>query len=318
MNFEVLLYYKFHKILDLQSLRDEHQAFCEKHGLKGRVYLAPEGINGTVAGTKAACEKYREYLRSKPGFETLSFKSDLSKNIPFEKLKTKVRPSILNMGFRPEDDVDPEKITGKHLSPVEWKKVLEQEKDFVLLDIRNNYESQIGHFKNAICPDLEGFTDFPAWIPQIEKFKDKKILMYCTGGIRCEKFSSLLLEKGFKDVNQLEGGILNYSKETDGEYFEGRCFVFDDRLVADVRENTETIATCFHCRQKEDRYVNCANMECNRLFIICDTCANEHEATCSPECYESSQKRPFDLKNFRIPFRSKGKVFPELGRRQFK
>jgi len=318
MSFHVLLFYKFVKIPDPQSFRDSHHEFCLKHGLKGRVYIAHEGINGTVAGQTEDTNAYQEFLRSQPGWQNIQFKIDAANDIPFDKLKTKVRPYILNMGFKPEDDVDPTQITGKHLSPKEWKSVLESDQDYVLLDIRNNYESKIGHFEGAICPDLEGFTDFPNWVPELEQYKDKKILMYCTGGIRCEKFSAYLLEKGFKDVNQLDGGILNYSKQEGGSHFKGRCFVFDDRLVVDIKKNTETLSECFHCHTKEDRYVNCANMECNRLFIICDECAKTHDATCCEVCYNSDKKRPFDFNNFRIPFRKKGIVFPELGRRQFK
>ncbi len=318
--YQVLLYYQFYKEKNPQAFRDEHQNFCESLGLKGRVYVANEGINGTVSGPVAACEKYQSYLRSRPGLENISFKTDACLDNVFEKMKTKVRPYILNMGFAPEDDVDPSVRTGKHLSPEAWRNVLENEKDFVLLDIRNNYESKIGHFAGAVCPDLAGFTEFKDWVPELkQKYQDKKILMYCTGGIRCEKYSSLLLKEGFADVNQLYGGILNYAKEEGGKHFLGKCFVFDDRLVTDVDpQNQDVLAQCERCGRPEYRYVNCANMTCNRLFLICDDCARTHDASCSDACYASAEKRPFDAKNFRVPFRSKGKVFPQLGRRQFK
>lgn len=315
---KVILYYKFHKVNDPQAFRDEHQMKCVEFGLKGRVYIAHEGINGTVAGTTNAIEEYKNYLTTQQGFEDTQFKEEQSDQIPFEKMKTKVRPYILNMGFKPDEDVDPSQKTGRHLTPKEWREVLESDEDYVLFDIRNNYESKIGHFEGAICPDLEGFTDFPEWVSEIEKYKEKKVLMYCTGGIRCEKFSALLLEKGFKDVNQLYGGILNYYKEEKGKHFKGRCFVFDDRLVVDASDNPETISACHHCQTKEDRYVNCANMECNKLFIICDECAEKYHATCCEDCFKATKKRPFNKDEFRIPFRSKGKVFPELGKRQFK
>jgi UPF0176 protein len=317
MEFTVLLYYKFFKIEDPQKWRDEHQLFCEKREIKGRVFFAHEGINGTVAGTIEACEEYKSFLKSIPGCETISFKEEHSKKVPFEKLKTKVRPYILNMGFKPEDDVDPSSVTGNHLEPHEWRQVLESDADYVLLDIRNNYESEIGHFKGAICPDLEGFTDFPAWVKDLDNYKDKKVLMYCTGGIRCEKYSSLMIKEGFKDVNQLNGGILNYKNKEDGAHFEGKCFVFDDRLAVDINKNSETISKCFHCKEKEDKYINCANMECNKLFIICDDCAKKYAATCSEDCLNSGKNRPYDAENFRIPFRKKGIVFPELGIRQY-
>ena len=320
MQHQVLLYYHFYHETNPQGFRDEHQKFCEEHGLKGRVYIAFEGINGTVSGPLESCEKYQSFLRQHVGLEKVVFKTEEVDHHVFEKMKTKVRPYILNMGFQPVDDVDPSEKTGKHLSPKEWRSTLENNKDIVILDIRNNYESKVGHFENAICPDLSGFTEFKDWIPELkEKYQDKKILMYCTGGIRCEKYSSLLLREGFEDVNQLNGGILNYAKEEGGKHFLGKCFVFDDRLTTDVDpDNQDVLSQCQHCGEPEYRYVNCANMECNDLFIICDACAQKHEATCSDLCFASTTKRPFNSENFRVPFRSKGKVFPELGRRQFK
>lgn len=317
MNYEVILYYKFTPIADPQAFRDWHQKLCVDLELKGRVYVADEGINGTLAGTPDSIAIYKDTLRKQSGLADIEFKIDFSERIPFAKLKTKVRQFILNMGLSKEHDINPAKITGNHLSPKQWRETLEKENDFILLDVRNNYESTIGHFENAICPDIHDFQDFPAWADKLkEEYSDKKILMYCTGGIRCEKFSGLLLEKGFKDVNQLHGGILNYAKEENGAHFDGRCFVFDDRLAVDIAQNTKPIAHCQFCNTPEDRYVNCANMACNRLFLVCDTCAETHAATCSQECQESATRRPFDKKNFRIPFRKKGVVFPELGRRQ--
>lgn len=319
MKHQVLLYYQFYHETNPQAFRDEHQKFCEEMGLKGRVYIAHEGINGTVSGPIVACQKYQEFLRAHKGLEKIEFKAEDCDEHVFEKMKTKVRPYILNMGFQPGEDVDPSETTGRHLSPKEWRETIESNPDIVVLDIRNNYESKIGHFKNAICPDLSGFTEFKDWIPELKKkYQNKKILMYCTGGIRCEKYSSLLLREGFEDVNQLYGGILNYAKEEGGKHFLGKCFVFDDRLVTDVDpENQDVLAECHRCHKPEYRYVNCANMECNQLFIVCDECATQYEATCSDDCFRSKTKRPFDAKNFRVPFRAKGKVFPELGRRQF-
>lgn len=315
--FEVLLYYKFVHLENPQGFREAHFAKCLELGLKGRVLIAREGINGTLAGPVEQTKAYKKFLHSLPGFAETQFKCEKVDSIPFEKLKVKLRPSVLNMGLKPEEDVDPSRLTAHHVSPVEWKRILDTEKDFVLLDVRNNYESRVGHFRGAICPDLEGFSDFPRWVEELEVHKDKKILMYCTGGIRCEKFSSLLLQRGFKDLHQLEGGILNYAREIGGEHFEGRCFVFDDRLVVDVKTKPDVIASCHYCGSREDRYVNCANMECNQLFIVCDACAEKQGAACSEACRQAPWRRPFDPKSFRIPFRSKGKVFTHLAGHKF-
>ena len=314
---EVILYYKFTHVANVAAFRDAHQQKCSELNLKGRVYIADEGINGTLAGSAENTALYRSYLRAQPGFADIQFKTDACEQIPFAKLKTKVRPFILNMGFEKGQDVDPSQTTATHLSPDQWRQVLETEKDFVLLDVRNNYESAIGHFEDAICPDLADFKKFPAWADELkEKYSDKKILMYCTGGIRCEKFSSLLLAKGMQNIFQLDGGILNYAKKEEGAHFAGRCFVFDDRLAVDIAKNTAPLTTCKHCGSAEDRYVNCANMDCNQLFIICDSCAQIHAGTCSRACQSAKNCRPFDPEHFRIPFRKKGIVFPELGRQQ--
>lgn len=318
--FTVLLFYKFVKLTDFRALRDAHQAYCEPHGIKGRVFLAHEGLNGTAAGTSEQMLAYQKYLRAIPEFSDLEFKTETVAAIPFAKMKTKVRPAIVNMGLTGESDVKPFEVTGRHLSPEEWKiELAAPERDFLLLDVRNKYESDIGHFEGAECPDLENFWQFPKWAQEtLSAYKDKKILMYCTGGIRCEKFSSLLLREGFQDVNQLHGGILNYRDTIGGDHYKGKCFVFDDRLATSLNKNSAPIATCQLCGQPEDRYVNCANMPCNELFICCDACAVKHEATCQESCQNSAQKRPFDFASFRIPFRTKGNVFPELGRRQKK
>lgn len=297
--YEVILYYYFNTIEHPEQFAKQHKQYCKDLGIKGRIYISSEGINGTAAGTKEQMAQYKTDLRAIPGFENTEFKTDESDYIPFSKLICKTREEIVSLHV---DGVDP-KDGGNHLSPAEWRRVMEEE-DHVMIDVRNNYESKIGHFKGALKPDVENFFDFPKWLEEAEIPKDKKVLMYCTGGIRCEKFSVLMKEQGWDDVNQLHGGILRYAKEEEGKHFEGKCFVFDDRLVVPVNpKDLEPIANCEITGKPADTYVNCANMECNKLFVCSEEGAHIMEGCCSDECKQSEYRRPFDPENAFKPFR---------------
>lgn len=297
--YEVILYYYFNTIEHPEQFAKQHKQYCKDQGIKGRIYISSEGINGTAAGTKEQMAQYKTDLRAIPGFENTEFKTDESDYIPFSKLICKTREEIVSLHV---DGVDP-KDGGNHLSPAEWRRVMEEE-DHVMIDVRNNYESKIGHFKGALKPDVENFFDFPQWLEEAEIPKDKKVLMYCTGGIRCEKFSVLMKEQGWDDVNQLHGGILRYAKEEEGKHFEGKCFVFDDRLVVPVNpKDLAPIAKCEITGKPADTYVNCANMECNKLFVCSEEGAHIMEGCCSEECKQSEYRRPFDPENAFKPFR---------------
>ncbi|MTI87764.1 MAG: rhodanese-related sulfurtransferase [Balneolaceae bacterium] len=306
--FQVILYYNFHKINEPARFCKQHKKFCEDLGLKGRIYISEEGINGTAGGTEEQIKKYKEYLWSIPGFEDTEFKQDEADQIPFAKLICKVRDEIVALH---KEDVDPDH-GGNYLSPAEWRNVMESNEDYVMIDVRNNYESKIGHFEGALTPDLKYFYDFPEWLEEADIPKDKKVLMYCTGGIRCEKFSVLMKEEGWEDVNQLHGGILKYAQEEDGEHFEGKCFVFDDRLVVPVNPNDlEPIAECEITGKPADSYINCANMKCNKLFVCSEEGAQIMAGCCSEECKESEYKRPFDPEHAFRPFRKWYNYFGE-------
>lgn len=300
MKYEVILYYKFSKIENAESFCKEHKAFLKDLGVKGRVYISDEGINGTLGGTPKQIKAYKEYLHGIKGFENTEFKEDLYEEIPFAKLICKIRQEMVAIhvdGLNPDEG-------GYHMKPNEWREVMESGKDYIMIDVRNNYESNVGHFEGAIKPDVENFYDFPKWLDEADIPKDKKVLMYCTGGIRCEKFSVLMKKKGWDDVNQLHGGILNYAKEEGGEHFKGKCFVFDDRLVVPVNKNNlEPIAHCEITGKPADSYINCANMECNKLFVCSEEGAKIMEGCCSEECKKSEYKRPFDPDNAFKPFR---------------
>lgn len=292
--FQVILYYNFVAISDLEGFWKRHKAFCQNLKIKGRIYISKEGINGTAAGTPKQIEAYKKFLWAEPGFEKTEFKEDVCDYIPFQKLIVRKRPEIVTL--KATVQVDPTKEHGQYLEPEEWKKVLDSEKDITLIDTRNNYESAIGHFEGAIRPDIENFYDFEKWVDQASLEKDKKILMYCTGGIRCEKFSLLMEKKGFKNVFQLHGGIVTYAQKVGDAHYKGKCFVFDDRLAVPVEKNQkQPLTQCSITGIPCDTYLNCANLACNKMFICSPEGAAKYEGCCSEDCMnKNAKKRPFD------------------------
>ncbi len=289
----ILLYYKYVTIEDPEAFAKEHLAYCKKLGVKGRILVAREGINGTLSGTVEQTDAYISMMRSVPLFRDLVFKIDEHEGHAFHKIF--VRPKKELVTFRLEEDVDPNRLTGKHLKPKDFYEKLQRE-DVIVLDGRNNYEYDIGHFRGAIRPDVESFRDFPEWIRQnLSEYKDRPILTYCTGGIRCEKLSGFLLQEGFKDVSQLEGGIVTYGQdpEVKGRLYDGKLYVFDERISVPVNRTDEDIVVgrCHHCGKPEDRYINCANDLCHLQHICCEECEEEHNRFCSKECEEETLLR---------------------------
>jgi UPF0176 protein len=184
--------------------------------------------------------------------------------------------------------------TGIHLDPEEFK-LLKDRDDVILLDVRSNYEHHVGKFKNAITLDIENFRDFPEKVSDLEAYKDKKVITYCTGGIKCEKASAFLIEKGFNNVYQLHGGIIRYGIEQGGVDFEGKCYVFDNRIAVDINKvNPTVISTCHVCGAQSDRMVNCANPICNNHLPICEKCGWAMDGACSETCKDHPEKRPYD------------------------
>lgn len=289
--YTVLLYYCYTKIENPELFREQHHALCLQLNLRGRIIVAHEGLNGTVSGLQADCQAYMDSLHADPRFAAIDFKSEASETPAFSKLHVRVKSEIVYSGL---EHIDPNVRTGVHLSPQEFKEMMKQE-DVVVLDVRSIYEHSLGHFKNAVTLDIENFREFPDKISELEKYKDKKILTYCTGGIKCEKASAFLLESGFENVYQLHGGIIKYGIEANGEDFEGKCYVFDNRLATEVNTvNPKVVSTCYVCGTVSDRMVNCANPECNIHVPICEECGHELEGACSPTCQTHPQKRPYN------------------------
>lgn len=225
-------FYKFVQLADYESLKEQIFAKMQELNILGTILLASEGVNGGFAGTPEDMQAFYAYLRSDSRFADLTFKETFDDFIPFEKIKVKLRKEIVTMGVH---GIDPLRETGTHVAPKEWNALI-SDPEVVVVDTRNTYEFELGSFKNAVNPETENFRDFPEYVADnlLDK-KDKKVAMFCTGGIRCEKSTAYLMSLGFKDVYQLDGGILNYFKEmsADDSMWEGGCFVFDDRITID-------------------------------------------------------------------------------------
>lgn len=294
MNYQTLLYYCYSLIADAEQFAADHLAFCKSLDLKGRIIVAGEGLNGTVSGSKESCAVYMETLHADARFAKIDFKVDEVEKPSFVKMHVRYKSEIVHSGLRNPKIIDPNKQTGKHLEPVDFMAMKDRD-DVVVLDVRSNYEHNLGHFKNAVRLDIENFRDFPAKINELAQYKDKKILTYCTGGIKCEKASALLLHEGFSDVYQLHGGIIKYGKEAGGKDFDGKCYVFDNRLAVDVNSvNPVTVSVCYNCGAHTEKMINCANPECNEHFTQCDTCSEQLEGCCSNACKNHPRKRTYD------------------------
>ena len=288
--FNVLLYYIYSPIENVVEYRDIHHQFCVDNHLLGRIIIAPEGLNGTVSGLANDCEKYMTWIKSDPRFNNVDFKVEQIEAHTFTKLYVKIKKEIVHS----ELPVNPLEQTGKHLEPAEFRQI-KNDPNVVLVDMRSNYEHSVGRFKGAITFDMENLRDLPDHVKEIEDLKDKKIITYCTGGIKCEKASAYLLSQGFTDVYQLHGGIIKYGLEEGGEDFEGKCYVFDNRLTTDVNKvNPIVISKCHICGTDCDSMVNCANPDCNEHIPICDKCGDEFQGACSVACKENPRKRFYD------------------------
>ena len=213
--------------------------------LKGTILLSTEGINQCVAGTAEAIGDFKNFLAEIPAFNDLYYKESWSETLPFDRMLVKIKPEIITFKT---DNIEPHSFTAPHISPQTLKEWYEQNRDMVILDTRNDYEIRIGKFANAIHLNLQHFRDFPqAAQALIEEIKDKPIVTYCTGGIRCEKAAAWMLQAGFKEVYQLDGGILNYFEQCGGSHYEGECFVFDNRIAVDTNLAPQNVPLCKQC-----------------------------------------------------------------------
>lgn len=281
----VTAFYNFASLTEpeVAALEAGLHSLAAKQGISGLIVLATEGVNGTVAGPEEGIGQLESYLRSHEKLKDVLFKRSWANSDPFRRFRIKIRPEIVTLGT---PELLPDGPHG-HLTPKEWDEVLQSDEDYVVIDTRNTYETALGMFKGAIDPEMDKFTEFKDYIQNCGIPKDKKVLMYCTGGIRCEKASLEMERAGYENVYQLEGGILKYLEEIggDGEY-EGECFVFDHRVSVDgTLEPSKRYHLCPICGDPGDRPVSCCL--CGKDCVVCKDCPE----VCSKNCNHHRQRK---------------------------
>jgi UPF0176 protein len=277
-------FYKYHQIENPQVFRDELFARWSELAVLGRTYIASEGINAQISVPTHRFDAFVQDLFTIDFLNNIRLNTAVDEGKSFYALKVKLRNKIVADGIE-DPNFDPSN-TGKYLNAEEWNKQL-SDPNTVVVDMRNHYESEVGHFEGAICPDVDTFREELHIVEDIlQHDKDKKVLMYCTGGIRCEKASAYMKHKGFENVYHLEGGIIKYARDAKANdldiKFKGVNFVFDERLAERISD--EVIATCHQCGEPFDHHTNCLNLGCHILFIQCNTCKEKYENCCSEEC----------------------------------
>lgn len=301
--------YRFVRLDDYELMREPLLNFCTERGVKGTLLLAHEGINGTISGSKTAIAEVLSYLRSDERLIDLDCKFSYHEERPFLRMKVKLKREIVTMGL---EDIDPNQSVGRYASPVEWNELID-DPECLVIDTRNDYEVEIGSFRGAINPGTKSFRDFPAWVDEnLDPQKHKKVAMFCTGGIRCEKSTSLLVSKGFDDVWHLKGGILNYLEETpeSSTRWEGECFVFDNRVAVNHQLEKGQYDQCFACRFPLDDA-----QKQSPLYVPGVSCPRCHDA------HSEGQKKRFSERQRQMALaRERGEVHlgatPVAGQRQ--
>jgi UPF0176 protein len=288
----ITTFYRFTRLDNLGLHQELLETKASALGIRGLVILGTEGVNSTVAApSEEAMELFKNFVREHFQAPDLLFKNSFAPAAPFRRFKVKIREEIVTLGT---PELFPE-AQGKnhHLTPEEWNKVMKEESDFLMIDTRNWYETKVGTFKGAVNPGIDQFTEFPQWLEKQNYKKDQKMLIFCTGGIRCEKGILELQRQGYDNVYQLEGGILKYIEEFPNDQFEGECFVFDHRVAVDQSlEPSKTYKLCPHCGQPAKTAITCKR--CDSHAVICEEC--EHKAwakdTCSKNCAHHFEMRP--------------------------
>ena len=265
--------YRFVNLDDRDDLRQPFRYICEKLQLKGTILLSPNGINFFLAGVRKSIDSYIEFLESDERFVGIPLKISHTEYQPFRRMLVRLKKEIIALGI---DEVRPGEFTGANIKPVEFKRMLDENEEVIVLDTRNDYETKIGIFENAIDLNLSTFKDFPDAILALpEEYKKKQIVMYCTGGIRCEKASVVMMNAGFENVKQLEGGVLGYFEQTDGSYWKGDCYVFDQRVAVNTELNETEYTMCFACREPLTKQ-ECSSPD-YKLESYCPYCADTNK-----------------------------------------
>lgn len=267
----MILYYKFVEVSDPTSVMYWQRNLCERLGLKGRIIIAEQGINGTLGGPIKAVKAYVKEMKTHPLFKGTEFKWSDGSAEDFPKLSVKVRSELVTLA--PDEKFDVFKST-KGLRPKAWHEYIEKNPDVIILDARNEYESDIGAFegKNVVKPKIKTFKQIKKTLESIPK--DKPVLTYCTGDVRCEYLSAYMNHKGFDEVYHLEGGIVKYGQEFGDEgYWDGKCYVFDKRMKIGFSEDSKDIGECVRCGENASDQINCTEPACNKQIVMCEECS---------------------------------------------
>lgn len=285
-NFQVLLFYKYIPIENPVHEMREQKRLCERLGLRGRIIIATEGINGTVEGTVENTEEYMQIIMQDPRFSDINWKKSEGTGNAFPKLKVKVREEIVSLHLH-DKDIKPWKVTGKYLEAEELHRWFEEGREFYIVDMRNDYEHKSGYFEGSILPPFSNFRDLSELLPHLESLKNKTVVTVCTGGVRCEKASGFLIKNGFADVYQLRNGIVTYMEKYPNEHFKGKLYVFDGRILMGFNtgsEKHEVVGKCERCSGTSEHYINCDTVGCHRHFILCEKCIGESGKVCPAGC----------------------------------
>lgn len=279
--YQILLYYKYTPIHNPQELMHKQRALCERLALKGRILIATEGINGTVEGTVTNTQTYIQEMSKNPSFADINWKKSPGTGNAFPKLKVKVRPEIVTTGIKDKDFGPLKAVTGKYLSCDELYRWYCEGREFYILDMRNDFEYEVGRFKHSIFPQgLYHFRDLIKTIGNISHLKDKTVVTVCTGGVRCETASGLLIKYGFKDVYQLQNGIVTFMEKYPNTFFEGKLYVFDGRMTIGFHTHSQEhkiIGRCRFCQKPSENLVNWHDENGRRVHgILCEDCCAKH------------------------------------------
>jgi len=291
---KIVLFYKFTPLADPEAIRLWQRALCERLGLTGRIIVSRHGINGTVGGSMTNIKKYVRGTKEFAPFKEIDFKWSEGDGDEFPRLEIRVRDEIVSFGVPEEIVVDTGGIVGGgvHLKPIEVDKlVAERGDEVVFFDGRSAHEARIGRFKNAVVTDVVTTPDFVGELEsgKYDHLKQRPVVTYCTGGIRCEVLSLLMKNRGFKEVYQIEGGIVRYGEEFgDDSLWEGSLYVFDKRMKMNFSDHTKILGTCDFCSAKTDQFFDCSNLSCRYLFLSCANCANSTTRILCPNCRAKS------------------------------
>lgn len=291
---KVILYYKFVPVKDPAITMRWQKELCSRLGLKGRIIISTQGINGTLAGDIENLREYKREMNRSVLFKGIMYKWSDGTGQEFPRLSVKVRDELVAFRAAKDITVDDKGVVGggKHLKPEQLHKLVEEKgEDVVFFDGRNSYEAAVGRFKNAVVPSTKTTRDFKKELKKTkyQNIKDKPVVTYCTGGVRCEILSTLMKQEGFKEVYQMDGGIVKYGeKYKDDGLWEGSLYIFDGRMNHRFSDKSKDIADCIHCGNKTSNYINCNNISCNRLVLVCEDCVDKQSYCGRAICQQRS------------------------------